>query len=148
MEIGRQHAGRSPVELDHPPGLEPVSIDLNPIADLERALKAGDELGGHIVSGHIDGLGRVAAMKPDGGSMRIRVQIPKALAPLIAVKGSIAMDGVALTVTDADSASGVDSSVRLFFSSLTISIELLTAAFNISSWRSSSTLPCFAADSK
>ena len=73
--------------------------------NLERALKAGDELGGHIVSGHIDGIGKVLSLTPDGGSTRIRVEVPKAFAPLIATKGSIAMDGVALTVTLADAAS-------------------------------------------
>ena len=70
--------------------------------NLERALKAGDEMGGHIVSGHVDGLGQVASMTPEGGSMRIRVRVPGALAALIAPKGSIAIDGVALTVTDVD----------------------------------------------
>lgn len=70
--------------------------------NLERALKAGDELGGHIVSGHIDGLGAVREIKPDGGSIRIAIDTPAALAPLIAAKGSIAIDGVSLTVTDAD----------------------------------------------
>jgi riboflavin synthase len=69
--------------------------------NLERALKAGDELGGHIVSGHIDGVGRVRSMTPEGGSMRIRVDAPKTLVPLIATKGSICIDGVSLTVTDA-----------------------------------------------
>ena len=70
--------------------------------NLERALKAGDELGGHIVSGHVDGLGVIRAIKPDGGSIRIAVDAPKGLVPLIAQKGSIAIDGVSLTVTDAD----------------------------------------------
>jgi riboflavin synthase len=70
--------------------------------NLERALKAGDELGGHIVSGHVDGLGTIREVKPDGGSIRIAVDAPKALVPLIAQKGSIAIDGVSLTVTDAD----------------------------------------------
>jgi riboflavin synthase len=73
--------------------------------NLERALKAGDEMGGHIVSGHIDAVGAIAAMLPEGGSMRIRVETPRALAPLIAAKGSIAIDGVSLTVTDADASS-------------------------------------------
>jgi riboflavin synthase len=73
--------------------------------NLERALKAGDELGGHIVSGHVDGVGVVRSMTPEGGSMRIRVDAPKTLAGLIAAKGSIAIDGVALTVTGVDAQS-------------------------------------------
>ncbi|MEJ0023555.1 MAG: riboflavin synthase [Alphaproteobacteria bacterium] len=70
--------------------------------NLERALKAGDELGGHIVAGHVDGAGTVRAMTPDGGSMRFTISLPKALAPLVAAKGSIAIDGVSLTVTEVD----------------------------------------------
>jgi riboflavin synthase len=70
--------------------------------NLERALKAGDELGGHIVAGHVDGTGTVRAMTPDGGSMRFTITLPKALVPLVAPKGSITVDGVSLTVTDAD----------------------------------------------
>jgi riboflavin synthase len=69
--------------------------------NLERALRAGDELGGHIVAGHVDGVGVVRAMTPEGDSMRVTVQAPDALMPLIAPKGSIAIDGVSLTVTDA-----------------------------------------------
>jgi riboflavin synthase len=69
--------------------------------NLERALKAGDELGGHIVSGHVDGMGTIRSITPDGGSIRIVVQVPKDLAPMIAKKGSIAIDGVSLTVTEA-----------------------------------------------
>ncbi|MHC8509512.1 MAG: riboflavin synthase [Rhodospirillales bacterium] len=66
--------------------------------NLERALCAGDELGGHIVSGHVDGVGRVISMAEDGASWRFEIEAPAALAPLIAEKGSIAVDGVSLTV--------------------------------------------------
>lgn len=69
--------------------------------NLERALRAGDELGGHIVAGHVDGVGRVRAITPDGGSIRIAVETPVALAPMIAEKGSITIDGVSLTVVNA-----------------------------------------------
>lgn len=66
--------------------------------NLERSLKVGDELGGHIVSGHVDGVGIVTALRPEGDSLRIDFRAPDALAGLIAEKGSIAVDGASLTV--------------------------------------------------
>jgi riboflavin synthase len=66
--------------------------------NLERAAKLGDELGGHIVSGHIDGLGRVVSVTPEGGSHRIDIEAPAPLHRFIAPKGSITIDGVSLTV--------------------------------------------------
>lgn len=66
--------------------------------NLERSLKVGDELGGHIVTGHVDGLGSVIRVEKDGEGWRLDVRAPDALAPLIARKGSIAIDGVSLTV--------------------------------------------------
>ena len=66
--------------------------------NLERAAKLGDELGGHIVSGHIDGLGRVVSVTPQGGSHRIDIEAPEPLHRFIAPKGSITVDGVSLTV--------------------------------------------------
>lgn len=72
--------------------------------NLERALKAGDELGGHIVSGHVDGMGRVADRRQDGGSIRYVVEAPAALAKFIAPKGSIAVDGVSLTINEVEGA--------------------------------------------
>ena len=68
--------------------------------DFERALKLGDELGGHLVSGHVDGLARVAERRPEGDSQRFSFIAPAALAPVIAPKGSVALDGVSLTVND------------------------------------------------
>ncbi len=68
--------------------------------NLERPLRVGDELGGHIVSGHVDGVGTVLAMVPEHGSMRWRIRVPAALARFIAAKGSIAVDGVSLTVNE------------------------------------------------
>ncbi len=70
--------------------------------NLERALKVGDELGGHMVAGHVDGVGSVASVVPEGGSMRWRIRPPPHLLPYIAPKGSIAVDGVSLTVNDVD----------------------------------------------
>lgn len=68
--------------------------------NLERALKVGDELGGHIVTGHVDGTGRVLGICPEGDSRRIGFVIEPALAPYLAAKGSITIDGVSLTVND------------------------------------------------
>ena len=68
--------------------------------NFERALKLGDELGGHLVSGHVDGLARVAERRPEGDSQRFTFAAPAALAPFIAPKGSVALDGVSLTVNE------------------------------------------------
>jgi riboflavin synthase len=68
--------------------------------NLERALKAGDELGGHIVSGHVDGVGQIIDMRADGESIRVLIELPQALAPYAAPKGSIALDGASLTVNE------------------------------------------------
>ena len=68
--------------------------------NLEQSLKVGDELGGHIVSGHVDAIGTVIAVTPEGGSARVTIEAPPALAPFIASKGSIAVDGVSLTVNE------------------------------------------------
>ena len=66
--------------------------------NLERSLKLGDELGGHLVAGHVDGVGRLVSQREEGDSIRLDFEAPAALAPGIAVKGSIAIDGVSLTV--------------------------------------------------
>ena len=68
--------------------------------NLERALRAGDELGGHIVAGHVDGVGRIVSMQPDGISRRFTLEVPPELAPYVASKGSIALDGISLTVNE------------------------------------------------
>ncbi len=68
--------------------------------NLERALKVGDELGGHIVTGHVDGVGTVLDITPQGDSQRVAFAVPADLAPFIAAKGSITIDGVSLTVND------------------------------------------------
>ncbi len=70
--------------------------------NLERPLKIGDELGGHIVSGHVDGVGRVIAATPDHGSTRWRFDVPSELARYIAPKGSVAINGVSLTVNEVE----------------------------------------------
>jgi len=68
--------------------------------NLERALKVGDELGGHIVTGHVDAVGTIVSVVPVGDSVTVTVAAPAALAPHIAPKGSITVDGVSLTVND------------------------------------------------
>lgn len=68
--------------------------------NLERSLRMGDELGGHLVSGHVDGVGTVAAVVPENGSWRVSVEVPRDIARFIAQKGSIAVDGVSLTVNE------------------------------------------------
>ena len=70
--------------------------------NLERSLKVGDELGGHIVSGHVDGVGTIVGLKDDGESLRVTVEAPAAIARFIAAKGSVAMDGASLTVNEVE----------------------------------------------
>ncbi|WP_010184252.1 riboflavin synthase [Sphingomonas sp. PAMC 26605] len=70
--------------------------------NLERALKLGEELGGHIVTGHVDGVATVASIEPEGDSHKITIELPAALAPFVASKGSITVDGVSLTVNAID----------------------------------------------
>ncbi|QJU56729.1 riboflavin synthase [Sphingomonas sp. AP4-R1] len=66
--------------------------------NLERALRVGDELGGHIVTGHVDGVGRIVSAHPVGGSIALTVWVPDDLAGYLAAKGSVALDGISLTV--------------------------------------------------
>jgi len=68
--------------------------------NLERSLRMGDELGGHIVTGHVDAVGEVLGVCPDGDSVRIGIRVPRTLASMIAAKGSITLDGVSLTVNE------------------------------------------------
>jgi riboflavin synthase len=72
--------------------------------NLERALKVGDELGGHIVSGHVDGVARVVEIRPENESMRFTFEAPANLARFVAAKGSVALDGVSLTVNEVNGA--------------------------------------------
>ena len=74
--------------------------------NLERSLRVGDELGGHFVTGHVDCVGDVVEVSPEGGSTRIGLSIPARYASLVAGKGSIALDGVSLTVNDVSDADG------------------------------------------
>ena len=78
--------------------------------NLERALKIGDELGGHMVSGHIDGTAKIISRTADGSSVRFVLQAPENLAGFIAPKGSVTLDGVSLTVNEVD---GVEFGVNI-----------------------------------
>jgi riboflavin synthase len=78
------------------PGIWAPGVRIN----LERSLRVGDELGGHIVSGHVDGVGRVVAVRRDHGSVRISIEVPPPLHRFIAEKGSVSVDGVSLTVNE------------------------------------------------
>lgn len=70
--------------------------------NLERALKVGDELGGHIVSGHVDGVAEVVAVRSEGDSTRVTFRVPEGLARFIAPKGSVALNGISLTVNEVE----------------------------------------------
>lgn len=78
--------------------------------NLERALKIGDELGGHIVSGHVDGTAEIVAIEPEGDAVRYRLRVPDAFARFVAPKGSVALDGTSLTV---NSVSGAEFDILL-----------------------------------
>jgi len=80
------------------PGMWEVGRRLN----LERSLRLGDELGGHIVTGHVDGVGEVEAVAESGDSMRVSILAPQTIEVYVAPKGSIALDGVSLTVNDVE----------------------------------------------
>lgn len=82
--------------------------------NLERALKLGDELGGHIVTGHVDGIGTVTEYREEGGSHRVAIAAGREIAPYVAAKGSITVDGVSLTVNAVeDTDSGVNFMLNL-----------------------------------
>jgi riboflavin synthase len=74
--------------------------------NLERALRVGDELGGHIVTGHVDGIGEIVSAEADGASTRLSIEAGAELAPFIVEKGSLALDGVSLTVNEVESLPG------------------------------------------
>jgi riboflavin synthase len=78
--------------------------------NLERALKIGDELGGHIVSGHVDGMAEIVAIEPEGDATRFRLRVPEEFARFVAPKGSVGLDGTSLTV---NSVAGVDFDILL-----------------------------------
>jgi len=113
LDIGASvsHAGCCLTIVDKAPGWFAVEVSnetlsLTTLSDwqvgrrvnLERAARVGDELGGHIVSGHVDGVGEVISVASEGGSHRVDIRVPRPLHRLVAAKGSITVDGVSLTV--------------------------------------------------
>lgn len=102
--MGREADGQAWFQVD----VSAESVSKTNIADwsvghpvnLERALKVGDELGGHIVSGHVDGVAKVVAIEDEGDSTRIGLRAPETLARFIAPKGSVALNGTSLTVNE------------------------------------------------
>lgn len=82
--------------------------------NLERALRMGDELGGHLVTGHVDGLGEVIGICPEGDSTRVGIRVARELGPMISTKGSITIDGVSLTVNEVrDADDGTNFAINL-----------------------------------
>ena len=81
-----------------------VGLDMEGEVNLEKALTLAERLGGHLVSGHVDGVAEVISATPENASVRWRFRAPQALAPFIAPKGSVALDGVSLTVNEVDGA--------------------------------------------
>jgi riboflavin synthase len=92
--------------------------------NLEPSLKLGDELGGHIVSGHVDAVGEVVRAAPEGDSIRLTIAAPAELAPFIASKGSIALDGVSLTINEVEDQA--DGSVRFGLNLIPHTAEVTT----------------------
>jgi len=124
VEIGASisHAGCCLTVVEKGPGWFAVEVSGETLAvttlsdwsvgrrvNLERAARVGDELGGHIVSGHVDGVGEVVSVAEEGGSHRVAIRAPRPLHRYIASKGSIAVEGVSLTVNEvADDVFGVN----------------------------------------
>lgn len=97
---------RFQVDVSHESLQKTVGLDRPGQVNLEKALRVGDRLGGHIVSGHVDGVGRVVGLTPVGESHEFVIEAPRDLAQYLAYKGSVAINGVSLTVnrvTDVDS---------------------------------------------
>jgi riboflavin synthase len=104
LTVIEKQAGRFAVEVSA------ESLDKTHLGDwtagsrlnLELSLKLGDELGGHLVYGHVDGVGRIVSMTPEGGSVRFVFEAPPEVARFVAAKGSIALDGMSLTVNEVE----------------------------------------------
>ena len=115
MGASISHAGACLTVVDKGPGWFAIDASAETLActnmgdwqeggriNLERALCVGDELGGHIVSGHVDGVGTLLSKTPEGASQRLTFEVPADLAPFIAPKGSVCLNGVSLTVNEVD----------------------------------------------
>jgi riboflavin synthase len=108
------NAGRFTIDISAESLARTAGLSDSGPVNLEKALRAHDRLGGHMVSGHVDGIGRVLKMEPVGESWELRVLAPQALARFLAYKGSITVNGVSLTVnTVIDTPSGAELSINL-----------------------------------
>jgi riboflavin synthase len=108
------NAGRFTIEISAESLDKTASLAQPGPVNLEKALRAQDRLGGHLVSGHVDGVGAVTKMAPVGESWELRILAPQALGKYLAYKGSITVNGVSLTVnTIADRADGTELSINL-----------------------------------
>jgi riboflavin synthase len=91
-----------------------TGLDASAPVNLEKAMRAGDRLDGHMVSGHVDGVGVVTRFAPAGESMELRLRVPRELARYVALKGSLAVNGVSLTINDVvDRSEGTDVTINL-----------------------------------
>ena len=107
-------AGRFDVEVSAESLARTCGLSAPGPVNLEKALRAQDRLGGHIVSGHVDGVGQVLQLASVGESWLLRVRAPRELAPFLAYKGSVAVNGVSLTINSVqDSAQGCEFSINL-----------------------------------
>jgi riboflavin synthase len=107
-------AGRFTIDVSAESLDKTTGLDATGPVNLEKALRAHDRLGGHLVSGHVDGIGRVSKFEPVGESWELRVVAPAALAKFLAYKGSITVNGVSLTVNRVtDQADGCEFSINL-----------------------------------
>lgn len=107
-------ADRFTIEVSAESLSKTAGLDRPGPVNLEKALRANDRLGGHLVSGHVDGVGEVTHFAPVGESWELRVRAPAGLARFLAVKGSVTVDGVSLTVnTVADGAGGCEFTINL-----------------------------------
>ncbi|WP_293221623.1 riboflavin synthase [Ottowia sp.] len=107
-------AGRFAIDISAESLARTAGLDRVGPVNLEKALRAHDRLGGHIVSGHVDGVGRVTHFAPVGESYELRILAPRALAKYLAYKGSVTVNGVSLTVNAvADGAEGCELSINL-----------------------------------
>jgi riboflavin synthase len=111
LDLAQQHFS---IDISAESLTKTTGLDIAGSVNLEKALRAGDRLGGHIVSGHVDGIGQVTHFKEVGESWELHVQIPVALAKFLAYKGSITINGVSLTVNRvSDNATGCEISINL-----------------------------------
>lgn len=106
-------AGRFTADVSHETLSKTTGLDKRGPVNLETALALGDKLGGHLVSGHVDGVGTVVRFAPVGESVELRVRAPVALAPFLATKGSVAVDGVSLTVNAVLDAANGDCEISI-----------------------------------